>query len=152
MLDFSSNLIDNNIRLADVLDIAIVAGLIWIALLWLSDRATQSLGLVIVLLAGIYLLARTLDMYLTAMLFQYGLIAAVFAVIVVFQQDIRNGIERLASSRWLRQTKIETSAGRTAETIAQTVAALASDRIGALMVLPGREPIARHVHGGVRVD
>tara|TARA_R110002073_G_scaffold149182_2_gene302661 strand:+ start:1255 stop:2418 length:1164 start_codon:yes stop_codon:yes gene_type:complete len=140
------------IRLADALDIGIVTLLIYVGLVWLRHRSTQSLGVVIVLLAALYVLAGWLEMYLTTMVFQYGIIAVIFSIIVIFQQDIRHGIERLVSSRWLRQSKHDSADSGIIDTIVETVAVLARDQIGALIVFPGREPLTRHVRGGVLVD
>ena len=139
------------IRFADVLDIGIVTLLIYVGLVWLRHRSTQSLGVVIVLLTVLYVLAGWLEMYLTTMAFQYGVIAVIFSIIVIFQQDIRHGIERLVSSRWLRQGKSDDDPGILA-TIVESVGVLARDQIGALIVFPGREPLTRHMRGGVMVD
>ncbi len=140
------------VRLADALDIGIVTLLIYVGLVWLRHRSTQSLGVVIVLFTALYLLAGWLEMYLTTMVFQYGIIAVIFSIIVIFQQDIRHGIERLVSSRWLRQDKRDSADSGVIDTIVETVAALARDRVGALIVFPGREPLTRHMRGGVLVD
>ncbi|GAA5509614.1 diadenylate cyclase [Novipirellula caenicola] len=140
------------IRLADALDIGIVTLLIYVGLVWLRHRSTQSLGVMIALLAALYVLAGWLEMYLTTMIFQYGIIAILFSIIVIFQQDIRHGIERLVSSRWLRQGTHDSSDSGIIDTIVESVAALARDQIGALIVFPGREPLTRHMRGGVLVD
>ncbi|WP_442509347.1 diadenylate cyclase [Novipirellula sp. SH528] len=140
------------VRLADALDIGIVTLLIYVGLVWLRHRSTQSLGVVIVLFTALYVLAGWLEMYLTTMVFQYGIIAVIFSIIVIFQQDIRHGIERLVSSRWLRQDKRDSVDSGIIDTVVETVAALARDQIGALIVFPGREPLTRHMRGGVMVD
>ncbi|TWU22332.1 DisA bacterial checkpoint controller nucleotide-binding protein [Novipirellula galeiformis] len=139
-------------RIADALDIGIVTMVMYVLLVWLCNRATQSVGLVFLLIVAIYLLAGWLEMYLTTMIFQYGIIGAIFASIVIFQQDIRHGIERVSSSRWLRQSSTEVVSQPSLDTIVNSVAMLASQEVGALIVFPGREPLGPHVRGGVRVD
>ncbi|MFG0262395.1 MAG: diadenylate cyclase [Novipirellula sp. JB048] len=139
-------------RVADALDIIVVAIGVYLVLVWLCNRATQSVGLVFLLIVAVYSLAGWLEMYLTRMIFQYGVIGAIFAGIVIFQQDIRHGIERLSSSRWLRQSSPQSGCQEKLDTIVRTVAVLARERVGALLVFPGREPLGHHMHGGVLVD
>jgi uncharacterized protein (TIGR00159 family) len=142
----------NQFRLADAFDIAVAAVLIYIALTWLRERATHSLGLCVFSLTALYLFARWMDMYLTTMMFQYGIIGVVLVFVNVFQQDIRHGIERVASSRWLRRSVSEEPADMVVGRLTRAVSELAEQKIGALIIFPGREPLERHLHGGVVVD
>ncbi|TWU02546.1 diadenylate cyclase [Stieleria varia] len=147
----SGDLLDQ-VRVADLLDIGIVAVLLYVVLVWLRNRASRTLGLVSTGLVLLFLLARWLDLYLTTMFFHYGLVGIALAIVVVFQQDIRHGFERLASFRLFRQHSPNDSRRRLVETITEVADEMAQKRIGALIVFPGREPLDRHIHGGVSVD
>ncbi len=141
-----------HLRIADVLDIAVTSVLLYLAFVCLRDRASRSLGLAVFGLVTMFLLSRWLEMYLTTMLFRYGIVGMLLAIVVVFQQDIRHGFEQLASSRWLfRSSTVEPSREST-DTIVEAVATMAEQRIGALLVFPGRQPLDRHLRGGVHVD
>ncbi len=142
----------NQLRVADALDITVTAALLYILFAWLRDRASRSLGLVALALSSLFLLSRWLDMYLTTMMFRYGIVGILVAMVVVFQHDIRHGVERLASSRWFCRTSVEEPSRQTADTIVDAVIAMADQRIGALIVFPGRQPLDCHVRGGVQVD
>ncbi len=141
-----------HIRPADILDIAIVAVLLYVALLWLRDQASRSLFIVAVVMGVIFLLARWLDLYLTTMVFHYGSVSILLALVVVFQHDIRHGIERLTTWTWFRQLSVEQRSDQIINTVSRVVADMADQRIGALLVFPGHESLDRHLRGGIQVD
>jgi len=58
----------------------------------------------------------------------------------------------LTSTSWFRRVPDTRPSQRTVDTITQTVADLAEERIGALLVFPNRQPLDRHLQGGVEVD
>ncbi|TWT66476.1 diadenylate cyclase [Allorhodopirellula solitaria] len=142
----------SQVRVADFVDIAIVSIVIYLLLLWLRGRASRSLGIVLVLLMGTFLLARGLDLYMTTAAFQYGFIGLLLSFVLVFQQDIRHGVERLGAHRWFATSGGNAPLDDVNETIVEAVAAMAKQRMGALIVFPGLEPLDRHVRGGVDVN
>ncbi len=141
----------SRVRFADVVDIAIVSIALYLLIVWLQGRASRSLGIVVMLLTGTFLLARWLDLYMTTAAFQYAFTGIVLAFVLVFQQDIRHGVERLGTYRWFASSKSSVPPDMVSDAIVEAVAAMAKQRIGALIVFPGREPLDRHVRGGVHV-
>ncbi len=142
----------DHLRLADLLDVAIVAVLLYVTLVWVRDRASRSLGIVTIGLASLFLLARWLDLYLTTMVFHYGLVGILLAMIVIFQHDIRHGFERLTSSAWFRRSPLHEPSDQVVDAICDAAAIMADQHIGALMIIAGREALNRHLRGGVAVD
>lgn len=140
------------VRPSDLLDVVIVAALIYAVLCWLRDRASRSIVVALVGLFTLFLLARSLDLYLTTLAFNVGWVVIVVVLVVVFQQDIRNGFERLAAFSLRRKMQGTPDSRKWLDALAEAIANLAKDRIGALIVLPGREPLDRHLRGGVQVD
>lgn len=147
---FASELL-SRVRISDAVDVAIVSLALYILLVWLRSRASRSLGIVLALLLGIFLLARWLDLYMTTAAFQYGLMGLVLAFVLVFQQDIRHGVDRLGAYRLFGGSVSLKPLDAVSDTIVEAVSAMAKQRIGALIVFPGREPLDRHVRGGVDV-
>lgn len=141
-----------SIRIADLLDIGVIAILLHFVLKWFRRRASRALAISAAALAILYGAAHRLEMILTSMLFQFGFTAALFTLIVVFQSDIRRSVERLSS--WTLRRKSLPLIGETAEldALSESIAVLAENRIGALLVFEGHEPIERHLQGGVRVE
>ncbi|QDV26542.1 diadenylate cyclase [Aureliella helgolandensis] len=148
---FASRVVEQ-IRLSDLLDIGIIALLLYVTFVWLRARASRSLGLIAVGLAGVFLLARWLDLYLTSMVFHYGAMGILLALVVVFQHDIRHGFERLTTSRWFPGPSPYPPSQNLSDTLGETIREMAQKQMGALIILPGREPLDRHLHGGVAVD
>jgi len=142
----------SEVRWADLLDIAIVSVLIYGILIWLRQRASRTLGMVIIILASAFALANSLDLYLTKMAFHYGMIGILLAFAIVFQDDLRHGFERLANIRWLSRSSQMIPSQAFVEELTEAIVELAQERIGALIVLPGRQSLDRHVRGGVAVD
>jgi uncharacterized protein (TIGR00159 family) len=138
-----------SIRVYDVLDMAIIAAMIFTLLMWFKTRASRFVFIGILLLGGVYLVARFFQLYMTVIVLQGFFGILLFVLVVIFQEDLRAFFERLAMLGKLRKearplSEMEKSAG----IIAQTAANLAKKRIGALIVIAGNDPLERHLNGG----
>jgi uncharacterized protein (TIGR00159 family) len=138
------------IRIVEVVDLAIVWLIVWAGIAWL--RATPAR----VALAGLgslvafFLVARQLGLVLTTFVLQGFAAAAVLVAVVVFQQDLRRLFEQIAAV-WLRRGAPPTGV-ETIDLIVQAISDLVGQRRGALLVLPGAEPVEGHVQGGLELD
>jgi hypothetical protein len=75
----------------------------------------------------------------------------VLVLVVVFQDDLRRIFEQVGA--WVSRRRGDEPGGAgPSEVLVRTVEQLADARTGALVVVPGREPIDRHVEGGVELD
>jgi uncharacterized protein (TIGR00159 family) len=133
----------------DLVDIAAVAGLSWLAIRYLRRIRGRAALLGLGLLGAIYALARGLELRLTATIFQAFFAVLVLVLIVVFQEDLRRLFEQLGT--WRRRQKRTDTHDNTLDLLVRVVARLAPSRTGALIVLPGREPLDRHVDGGIAI-
>jgi uncharacterized protein (TIGR00159 family) len=137
--------------LVDVLDVAFVALLLYGALLALrTARAGLVLAGMAILLAT-YVAARQLGMQLTAWLFQGFFAIFVVIVVVVFQSELRQIFERIAVLG-LRRGRVSRTSDPAADALVRAVVDLARNRIGALLVIEGHDPIERHVEGGIELE
>jgi uncharacterized protein (TIGR00159 family) len=136
--------------LADLIDVALVAGLAYALIL--AARGTRAhLTLAgIGILGGIYLIARQVGLTLTAAIFQGFFAVSVLVLVVVFQRELRQLFERIAVMGF-RQAP-EGVSGSALEALVPAVAELAATKRGALIVLPGRDPLDRHLEGGIALD
>jgi diadenylate cyclase len=141
-----------NFRLADLVDVVVVSVLAYTVISWLKTARSRFVLLGFAALLGVYLLARTLSMHLTLFLFQVGLTVALVALVVIFQEEIRRAFERIATSRLLGARRARTAAYDVVDTLVAATATLARQRTGALVVLRGREPLERHLSGGIPLD
>lgn len=136
----------------DVVEVLLVAYLFYrILLLWTGTRALQIL-LGLVLLVGVYGLANYLDLglleYILSQLFTYG----AFALIVVFQPELRNALARLGRSRvWQFFPRLEES--EVAEEIAEAAERLSRAKIGALIAIEREVGLGEYVeNNGTRIS
>lgn len=134
-------------RFFDLVDILLVASFAWLAIRYFRRTRTLSALIGLAVLAGVYLIARGLELEVTAALLQGFFAVVVIVLVVVFQEDLRRLFEGLGSWRPGRPslaTEVETI-----DLLGRAIARMAAARTGALIVLPGRESIERHVEGGV---
>jgi diadenylate cyclase len=118
----------------DLVEILVVAFLLYRILLVLQRTRARHILLGLVLLVVGYGLARLLDLVLITRLmeylFQYGAIAA----LVVFQPELRAALARLGQSRMMRVfQRLEGS--RVADEIVDAVERLARARVGAIIAV-----------------
>ena len=135
------------LALAAVLDIALVAVLIYGLLVWFKKTKTAFVAMGLLMLALVYTMARIMGMYMTVWIFQGFFAVLIIAIVVIFQEELRHIFERIAV--WSLQSRtVEQPAPKMVEIIMTSVAELAQEKIGALIVLHGRDPLDRHLEGG----
>ena len=76
----------------------------------------------------------------------------VFAVIVLFQSDIRRGLAHLGRARVLRYFAKEESAEESIEEVVVAANMLATQRIGAIIALERQVGLRSYIEGGIRLD
>ena len=117
----------------DLVDITLVAGFGWLAIGYFRQTRARTALAGLAILAAVYLVARNLDLRLTAALFQAFFTVVVIVLIVVFQDDLRRVFERIGS--WRRGNDPEPEAqSEVLDQLVRTVSRLASTRTGALIV------------------
>jgi uncharacterized protein (TIGR00159 family) len=139
------------IGLADIIDIALVTIVLYMAIVWMRRTKAGLVGLGLFILGAVYIVARQLGLQLIAWFLQGFFAIFLIIIVVIFQEELRQIFERIAL--WsLRKRGTQTAQSETADTLVETVSDLARDKIGALIVLPGSQPIERHISGGIRLD
>jgi len=134
----------------DLVDIALVAVLLWGAFVWMRRTRARWALLGIGILGVGFLLARQLSLALTTWILQGSVVVFVIVLVIVFQEDLRRLVELIAVRGLRRRARIPTP--EATDILIRSIAQLAANRTGALIVLPGREPLDRHITGGTKVD
>ncbi len=138
------------LRLADLIDIVFVSCLIYWLLISLQRRAATA-SIVILGLMLAYFLASWAGMFLTQMMFQVGLSVIALAILILFQEDARRNLERVLDFRSWKRGPAHESLG-ISDSLIEALSQLAREHTGALIVLPGRDSLDRHLRGGIRLD
>lgn len=142
------------VGLSGLLDIAFMSVLIYTLIVWFK-RSKVFFVLIGIFIVGVfYLAAREFNLQLTAAVFQGFFAVILIAVIVIFQEEIKRLFERLAvwslnprrAKRTMRPSREEVTI------LVRVLTDLAAHRVGALIVVRGREAIDRHVNGGVELN
>src|SRR3989304_3245879 len=140
-----------NIAVTDVVDILFVAVLLYTAIVWAQKTRAAFVVRGMFILAAVYILARQLELQLTAWIFQGFFAIFLIIIVVIFQEELRQIFERIAiwglGTREARALRSES-----ADILVRTVSDLAKDKIGALIVVQGKDPIARHIMGGIELE
>jgi diadenylate cyclase len=126
------------VGLNSLIDIAIVAVLIY--WLFILIRGTRAVSLVIgvTVLFAVYAAARFFGLQLLTQILQAGAVVGLFALVVVFQPELRRALERIGrvgSFNWLFSPAEQRAVEHVADEVAHASALLSSDGHGALIVL-----------------
>jgi diadenylate cyclase len=160
MQQFLATMIEQ-IRLNSLIDIGITALLIY----WLFSliRGTRAVSLVIgvTVLFAVYAAARFFDLQLLTQILQAGAVVGLFALVVVFQPELRRALERIGrvgSFNWLFSPAEKRAVDHVAEEVAKAASLMSADGHGALIVLErdtGLEEVAETgvmIHADVSSD
>jgi uncharacterized protein (TIGR00159 family) len=135
---------------SELLDVIVVALLAYGALITLRGARAHLALVGMAILGAVYLLAQQLGLVLTASIFQAFFAVFLILLVIIFQAELRQVFERIAVFGLGRQRPH--MGERFDEILVATLSKLAETRIGALIVVPGQDPIDRHVRGGIRLD
>src|SRR4029077_11458891 len=102
------------------------------------------------ILGAIYLLAQQLGLLLTASIFQAFFAVFLILLVIIFQAELRQVFERIAVFG-LRRERPHVGE-KVDEILVSTLSKLAESNIGGLVVIPGQDPIERHVRGGIWLE
>lgn len=151
----------DQVRLNAIADIAITSLLIY----WLFSliRGTRAVRLVIgvSVLFVVYNLAVIFEMRLLTQILQAGAVVGLFAIVVIFQPELRRALERIGrvgSFGWLLSPAETRAAELVAQQVARAAAELSAEGHGALIVLEretGLEEVAETgvmIHADVSAD
>lgn len=138
------------LRAGDLLDILLVATLIWLVISWFRTSRARLALVGLAALAVLFGLAQGLNLQLTTLVLQGFFAVIAVMLVVVFQDDLRRLFEGIAV--WGLRRGAPHPPPDVEQSLVHVMMHLAQNRIGALLVLPGREPLERHVEGGIHLD
>jgi uncharacterized protein (TIGR00159 family) len=136
------------------LDITVMSFLIYMTLVWFKRTRAAFVLTGILIASGVYLAARELNLQLTAAVFHAFFAVILIAVVVIFQEELRHLFEQVAiwslerSRTPLRRRDPRLSRAEV-EVLVRTLADLARQRTGAILVVRGRDALVRHLEGGI---
>lgn len=141
-----------SLSVANFLDITIIACLLYVVLAWIqATRAFQILATIVVI-GLFYFVATWLSLILTSLLFQYLWAAIIIVVIIVFQPEIREALDRASPIRYWSGRNPSSMEPDLIEEIVRAVAELARQRTGALIVFRRLDRLDNVILKGKELD
>ncbi len=145
------------IRIMDIIDILIVAYVIYkgIKLLRETRAATLVKGIVILILA--MQLSSLLNLYLVNYILVNAMQVGFIALFVVFQPELRRGLEKMGRSKFgnllsFYEENNEEQTSMAISRICHAVENLSANRVGALIILERQTKIGDIIRTGVTLD
>ena len=139
----------------DVVDILVVAYIIYRVMKLLKDTSAARLAKGILILVLIMLFASFLRLTMISWLLRNALSVGVFAVVVIFQPELRRLLEQLGKGNLSRMLIPDTDPNVVESMIVATVSACADmsrTKTGALIVFERKERLGEIISTGTRVD
>jgi len=120
-------------RLArDALDIFLVYYLVYRALLVMRGTRAMQVGVGLAVVFLVYLLARALELATVLTIMNAIIASMILIIVVVFQNDIRRGLQRVGSRAWFSGLS-RSQESRVIDEVVEAATDLARHRIGALI-------------------
>ena len=154
MVDFFQNVFVG-FRLIDVLDIVIVAYLVYKILGFIQETRAQQLVRGLVVLGIVFFLSDFLKLYLLNWLLRNFVTMGLFALIVLFQPELRRGLEQLGRRNIVSGQFRSLDKENAIEVVKEIVAAVddfSATRTGALIVFERETMLNDIIETGTIVD
>ena len=139
------------IELIGLIDIIIMTFLIYTILVWFKRTRAAFILKGIFIVGFVYLLIRQFNLIMATEVFEQFFAIILIALVVIFQEELRHFFEQVAlfSLNQRSPSKKAFISREEVEILVRTVMDLAKEKIGALIVIRGRDILARHLQGGV---
>jgi len=151
-----------HITLLDLIDIFLVAGILFQLYKLIRGTAALSIFIGIFLIYIFWLVVKALNMELIGALLGQVIGVGVIALIIVFQQEVRRFLlvignrymkrRRFSFGKIFSSVEEETGSPKEAEEIVRAVESMASRKTGALIVLGRKSSLDIYSEGGERID
>jgi uncharacterized protein (TIGR00159 family) len=140
------------IGLWDLVDILVVSLLVYEVLKLIRGTRAVQMALGATLLVGLFYGSRWANLETTNWLIRNLLAYIVFAIIVLFQSDIRRALAHLGRAPFFRLFAKPESAEDSIEELVVATSMLSAQRVGAIIALERQIGLRNHIEGGIPLD
>lgn len=133
--------------LVDILFLTLVAYQLY---QWFRETRALRVLIGLVVLGGIYSVAKFWGLFLTTWVFQILWQVLLILLLILFQSEIRQVLEKVSPLRYLRSRR-RAYGGTFAANLARVVFELAAERTGALLVLTRDDNPTHLIHAGQKI-
>ncbi len=143
-----------NIRIRDIIDILIVAVVLYKLFTLIKETRAEQLIKGIGILLVLTKLSEWAELYTINWILANAMTVGTLAILIVFQPELRRGLEYIGRSRFLSKSLIEIrgeNISKVVEEIVEATASLSRQKIGALMVLERQTGLNEVVETGTKI-
>lgn len=148
-----------SIGFSDVLDILIVAYIIYKIIFWIKETRAWVLFKGILVILALAVIAMVLRLNTIIWILSNTISVGIIAVIVVFQPELRKALEQLGKGRFFsayfmrnEDTETDKSANRTVEEIVKAADKMGAVKTGALILIEQEVPLGDLERTGIPID
>lgn len=127
-----------NFRIIDLIDIIIVAVIFYKLLMLIRETRAEQLIKGLIVLLAVFNISKVLQLHMIQYILENTFTVGIFAILVVFQPELRRALEYIGRTRWLSVSISEIIKEEMKENIEEIVTAvstLSRTKTGALIVL-----------------
>lgn len=153
-MDFIKNLFIN-VRLMDVLDVVIVAIVFYKIFMLIRETRAEQLLKGIILLFVAAKVSDVLELYTLFWILEKTLTVGVIAILIVFQPELRRGLEYIGRTKFFSKSIIEVEGEEIkaiASEIVEAMASLSRQKIGALIVVERETGLNEVAETGTKIN
>jgi diadenylate cyclase len=136
----------------DLLDIALVSILMYELLLLMRGTRAVQMALSGAFLLGLFFVSRWLQLETVNWVIRNLATYVVFAIIVLFQADIRRALAHFGRAPFFRYFERATSTDETMEELVVGATTLSARRIGAIIIIERQIGLRNYIEGGIPLD
>lgn len=143
------------IRIKDIIDIIIVAAVFYKLFTLIRETRAEQLSKGIIALFIAAKISGWLGLYTINWILENAMTVGVLAILIVFQPELRRGLEYIGRSRFFTKSFLEVkgeSISETVEEIVEATSSLSRQKIGALIVLERETGLNEVVDTGTKID
>jgi diadenylate cyclase len=136
----------------DLLDVALVSILIYELLLLIRGTRAMQMALSGGFLIALFFISQWLDLETVNWVIRNLATYMVFAIIVLFQADIRRALAHFGRAQFFKYFERSSSDDETVEELVVAATTLAARRIGAIIAIERQIGLRNYIEGGIPLD
>ena len=143
-----------DLRWLDLIDIAIVAILLYYVIYWIQGTRAVTLLRGLMLIFIVYVIGRVFNLFTVNWMFDKFATVIVVVLIIVFQPELRRTLERFGRGKIIGQLGLQsaTQESRIVRHIIRSVEMLSENKVGGIIVLERLTGLSEYLESGVRLD
>lgn len=145
----------SNIRVFDIIDILVIAFLIYKAIEFLRETRAGQLAKGIIVLVVVYLLAKLFDLAVLRWVLTVVFNSAIIALAVIFQPELRRMLERIGQINVGQNQLLDSEEERekiAVDSICKAAGSMKESKTGALIVFERKTQLGDIINTGIVID